>query len=245
MVRSFSHKEYVQIINWVKSNYNIMQYSDINLNTKEFCVIRHDIEYSIERAYELAKLEETMGLKTTYLIQIRNNCYNALSTKNLPLIQEIQNMGHEIGLHVHCGLLSSYENIIGMVKNDMDILSKGINNTPKIFSFHRPSVKLLESNLKIPGLINTYGDLFFHSYKGRQPKDLKVKYISDSNHTWKYGYPSTANNSKLQLNFHPFSWTKKGYENTPNFKTLINEKNIEMIKSISNEIRTFPTELLL
>ena len=61
---------------------------------------------------------------------------------------------------------------------------------------------------------------------------------------WKYGYPVTASNSKLQLLIHPFSWTKKGYENTRNFKTLITEKNKEMISSISSEIKTFPTELL-
>ena len=57
MIRPFSYKEYVQIIDWVKSNYSILRYSDINKDTKEFCVIRHDVEYSIKRAYELAKLE--------------------------------------------------------------------------------------------------------------------------------------------------------------------------------------------
>lgn len=245
MINPFSYKEYVQILEWVNSNYNVLQYSDINVDLKEFCVIRHDIEYSIERAYELAKLEKTMGIKTTYLIQIRNNCYNALSIKNIQLIQKIQSMGHEIGLHVHCGLLSSYKNITELVKNDINILSKGLNTPIKIFSFHRPSIELLKLNIKIPGLINAYGDLYFHAYEGKHPKNLKVKYISDSNHMWKYGYPSTVSNPKLQLNFHPFSWTERGYENTPNFKTLINEKNKEMIKSISSEIRTFPTNLLL
>jgi|TARA_R110000822_G_scaffold118550_1_gene251284 hypothetical protein len=245
MIRPFSYKEYVHIIDWIKSNYNIVQYSDIDINTKEFCVIRHDIEYSIERAYELAKLEETMGLKTTYLVQIRNNCYNALSVKNVSLIQKIHDMGHEIGLHVHRGLLHSYKDVTQMIKDDVDILSKAIQIDTKVFSFHRPSIELLTSNLKVPGLINAYGDLYFHAYEGRQPERLNVKYISDSNHTWKYGYPSTSNNTKLQLNFHPFSWTKKGHENTPNFKTLITEKNKEMVESMSNEIRTFPTDLLL
>jgi|MDTB01.1.fsa_nt_gb hypothetical protein len=245
MIRPFSYKEYVQIIDWVKSNYSILRYSDINKDTKEFCVIRHDVEYSIKRAYELAKLEETMGIKTTYLIQIRNNCYNALSVKNISLIREIHDMGHDIGLHVHRGLLHSYNNVEEMIKDDMDILSKAAKIDMNVFSFHRPSIELLTSNLKISGLINAYDNLYFHAYKGRQPERLNVKYISDSNHTWKYGYPSTSNNDKLQLNFHPFSWTKKGYENTPNFKTLINEKNKEMVKSMSNEIRTFPTSLLL
>ena len=89
-MKAFSYKEYAKIIEWVKSHYNILQFTDITKNTPEFCVIRHDVEYSIDRAYNLAKLEETMGVKTTYLIQIRNNCYNALSVKNIPILHEIQ-----------------------------------------------------------------------------------------------------------------------------------------------------------
>ena len=60
---------------------------------------------------------------------------------------------------------------------------------------------------------------------------------------WKYGYPTTVNNNKLQLNFHPFSWTKEGHENTKNFQTLIGEKNNELIKTLSDEIKTFPESL--
>ena len=245
MYRPFSYKEYVSIIDWVKPNYNILGFNDIDSNTDNFCVIRHDTEYSIDRTYNLAKLEETMGLKTTYLFQIRNNCYNPLSVQNIPIIQEIHDMGHAIGLHVHCGLAHTYDSISDMIVQDINILSDMTKIDVNIFSFHRPPVNLLVSNLKIDGLINTYSDLFFHPYIGRQPEQLNVKYISDSNHNWKYGYPTTSNNSKLQLNFHPFSWTKRGHENTPNFKTLITEKNEEMVKSMSNEIRSFPTDLLL
>jgi hypothetical protein len=244
-MNAFSYKEYVHIIEWVKSNYNILQFKDITKDTSEFCVIRHDVEYSIDRAYNLAKLEETMGLKTTYLVQTKSNCYNALSVKNIPILREIHNMGHTIGLHVHCGLLNTYDSVTDMITLDIEILSKALGVDVTVFSFHRPTAELLTSNLKTPGLINTYSDLYFHPYVGRTPVKLNVRYMSDSNHSWKYGYPTTSNNSKLQLNFHPFSWTKSGQENTPNFKTLILEKNEEMISSMSNEIRTFPTELLL
>lgn len=245
MIRPFSYKEYVHIINWVKQNYKVLQFPDIDSKTDNFCVIRHDVEYSINRASKLAKLEADNGIQSTYLFQIRNNCYNALSVQNIPLIQEIHDMGHSIGLHVHCGLLHTYNTITNMINQDIDILSNMLKMNINIFSFHRPSIELLMSNLKIDGLINTYSDLYFHAYLGRVTEQLRIKYIADSNHTWKYGYPTTSNNSKLQLNLHPFSWTKQGNENTPNFKTLINEKNKEMVESISNEIRTFPTDLLL
>jgi len=243
-MESFSYEEYTYIINWLKIHYNIVKFSDIKSATESFCVIRHDVEYSIDRAYKLAKLEYELGIQTTYLFQIRNNCYNTLSTKNTPIIRKIYNMGHTIGLHVHTGLLHNYNNISELIKQDINILSNSIGIDMNVFSFHRPTIDMLLLNLKIKGFINAYDNLYFHAYKGRAPRNLQVKYISDSNHMWKYGYPTSTNYPKLQLNFHPFSWTKKGYENTPNFKTLINERNKEMVTSISKEIRTFPTELL-
>ena len=95
-MKSFSHKEYIHIMDWVKSNYDIVQFEDIDSETDNFCVIRHDVEYSIDRAYKLAKLEEKNGIKSTYLFQIKNNCYNTLSVKNVPIIQEIHKMGHSL-----------------------------------------------------------------------------------------------------------------------------------------------------
>ena len=74
-MRNFSHKEYIHILDWVKNNYNIMKFSDVTPSTDSFCVIRHDVEYSIYRAYQLAKVEQNEGVKSTYLFQIKNNCY--------------------------------------------------------------------------------------------------------------------------------------------------------------------------
>ena len=242
-MRNFSHKEYIHIIDWVKNNYNIMKFSDVTPSTDSFCVIRHDVEYSIYRAYQLAKVEQNEGVKSTYLFQIKNNCYNALSTKNIPTIQKIHKMGHSIGLHVHCGLLDNYSSMEDMIKKDIKILSDSTGIDIKVFSFHRPTIDMLLSNLKIENLINAYDDLYFHAYKNRV-KNLRVKYVADSNHMWKYGYPTTVRHDKLQLNFHPFSWTELGYENTQNFKKLISERNEEMVDSINRETKTFPEELL-
>jgi hypothetical protein len=242
-MRTFSHKEYISILNWIKSNYDILDFTDVNPSTESFCVIRHDVEYSIYRAYQLAKIEQNEGVKSTYLFQIKNNCYNALSTKNIPTIQKIHEMGHSIGLHVHCGLLDNYSSMEDMIKKDIKILSDSTGIDTKVFSIHRPTIDMLLSNLKIENLINAYGDMYFHAYKNRV-KNLRVKYVADSNHMWKYGYPTTVNHDKLQLNFHPFSWTRLGYENTQNFKKLISERNKEMVDSINREIKTFPEELL-
>ena len=99
MTNNFSYTEYINIINLIKSNLPIIDYSEVTSDTKKFCVIRHDIEFSIDRALELALIESELGISTTYTVQLRNNTYNALSEKNIALIHKIKDLGHNIGLH--------------------------------------------------------------------------------------------------------------------------------------------------
>ena len=98
----FSFEQYKKLIEHYKSHIPYMDYADVTKDTDSFFVLRHDIEYSIDRSYELGLFEkEQLDMNTTFLIQIRNNTYNPFSERNLSLIQDIYSMGHKIGLHVH------------------------------------------------------------------------------------------------------------------------------------------------
>ena len=110
----FSYNEYKNIIKIVNLHLPILDFADVNGNTSEFCVIRHDIEFSIERAYQLACVENELGVKSTYTVQLRNNTYNALSEKNIDLVKRIHDMGHKIGLHQNPPNLS-----IGKIKDNI------------------------------------------------------------------------------------------------------------------------------
>ena len=83
----FSYNEYRNIINLIRTHLPIVDFSEVNETTETFCVLRHDIEFSIDRAYELAKVEKDLGVTSTYTVQIRNNTYNALSEKNIDLVK--------------------------------------------------------------------------------------------------------------------------------------------------------------
>ena len=43
----FSYNEYKNIINLIKSHLPIMDFSEVTEKTEKFCVLRHDIEFSI------------------------------------------------------------------------------------------------------------------------------------------------------------------------------------------------------
>ena len=83
----FSYAEYRNIITLVKHNLPIMDFSEVSDDVDSFCVLRHDIEFSIDRALEMARIEhEDLNVHSTYTVQLRNNTYNALSQKNIEAI---------------------------------------------------------------------------------------------------------------------------------------------------------------
>ena len=241
----FSYNEYKNIIKLVNSHLPIIDFSDITETTDKFCVLRHDIEFSIDRAYELAKVEKELGVKSTYTVQLRNNTYNALSEKNIELIQKIKSLGHSIGLHQNPPLME-IEKLAGYIMTDIQILEHFYGFEIDRFAFHRPKKEYLKNYINLENKINCYDKKFFHYFE-EEPDELDVTYLSDSNHQWKFGYPLDYDFSKinkLQLLTHPYSWTEGGGDNYGNYLSLIRERNKELLYSMDTETNTFPKELL-
>ena len=240
----FSYNEYRNIINLIKNNLPILDFTKVDKTTKKFCVLRHDIEFSIDRAHELAKVEKELGVTSTYTVQLRNNTYNALSEKNIGLIRKIKDLGHNIGLHQNPPLMDM-EKLGGYIMTDIQILEHFYGFEIDRFAFHRPKKEYLKNYVILENKINCYDKKFFH-YFDEKPNKVNL-YLADSNHEWKYGYPLDYDFSKinkLQLLTHPYSWTNIGGDNYGNFLSLIRERNNELVGSMNTETNTFPKELL-
>ncbi len=205
--------------------------------------MRHDVEYSVDRAYELSKVELDMNFTSTYFFQLTNNSYNVLSRRNKAMIKEMHEAGQTIGLHYALNGLTDMNEIRREIVRDMDIFSDMFGFKIDTFSVHRPSKEVLAENIKLPGIINAYQDDFFTFGENiSEDTPVDVKYMSDANHIWRYGYPTEdniKNNKKVQILVHPFAWTKEGYDNKDNYSSLITEKEIELIDSIDAECKDF------
>ena len=246
----FSYNEYKNIINLVKVYLPIVDFADVTKDTKSFCVVRHDIEFSIDRALQMARIEaEELGIVSTYTVQLRNNTYNALSQKNIEIVQEIKNLGHSIGLHQNPPKMSD-EKLIEYILKDIETLEHYYGFEVDRYAFHRcgSNPGILEKYVEVPNKINCYAKEFFHYFQGSSTEKLRVYYVGDSNHKWKYGYPLEFDFNKvnkIQLLMHPYSWTEDGFDNYTNYLNLIRERNIELVESMNTETKTFPKELLL
>ena len=245
----FSYDEYRHILQQLLDNLPILDYAEINNETGSFCIIRHDVEFSLERALKLAIIEHEMDVKASYFIQLNNSTYNAISHESLNIIRKISELGHKIGIH-----FSPSSSNVDLVKQEFyffrDLFENRLNKTIDRFSFHRPNLnpQLLQNNIKIDGVINAYSDLYFEYFDGNVPKNPVIKYISDSNHQWKYGHPLDVIESdckKVHILIHPFSWSRIGGDNLANYQSLLEEKNNSLMISINSEISNFPFDEIM
>lgn len=209
----------------------------------EFIIIRHDVEFSPERAYRMSLVETEEGICTNYFFQITNNTYNIFSNRNMKYIKEMQANGHEIGLHIQLDSSAGESCMAETIQRELDVMGTMLGRKIRAFSIHRPTSDILRKNIKFDDVINAYQDDYFTFAENETDlNNVEVKYISDARHQWNYGRPDERvfnQYKKVQVLMHPYSWTERGYDNLHNFESMIEEKNNELIESIDQECLHF------
>lgn len=177
---NFTYGAYTSLIKSVlEHGYSIATYKNWQ-NFPKCAILRHDIDNDIEKALTLAEAEKTMwgGVKSTYFVLVTSDFYNIFSKKSEELLKRIIECGHDIGLHFD---ETRYPNITtpadakSYIKEEAYLLSKITGKPVEAVSMHRPSQMMLDADLQIKGLINSYGKTYFKEFK----------YVSDSRRRWR------------------------------------------------------------
>lgn len=173
----FSYTGYVRLLSLLRQHtYEIVDYHDYEEHPR--CVIlRHDIDTDLAQAVRFAELEAKEGVKSTYFVLLRTDFYNPASRQSMEQLRRIQSLGHEIGLYFDEKAYpeGSVSETTEHILRERDILSMILEVPVTTVSMHRPSRMTLEADLKIPGMVNSYGKTFFHDFK----------YLSDSRRRWR------------------------------------------------------------
>jgi hypothetical protein len=152
-------------------------------------------------------------------------------------------MGHKVGLHFHLNGITGINEIKAQIRKEIDIMGLMLDKKIDIFSIHRPTADVLRNTIRLEGIINAYDDLFFNFTEDVTTNPPEIKYLSDARHRWNYGLEPDKDTIKkydrIQILIHPYSWTENGFDNADNFRTLISEKNQELISTINNECKHF------
>ena len=157
----FTLQEYRKIIEHHKDR--VCDFYD-SLKMKQWTVIRHDVEFVPNRAFELAKIEKFYGVSASYVFQVRSNAYNIFSARNKHLIKNLRILGAKIGLHVYVGDVWDWRSLEKEIQSQRRIFEDGLEMHCDRFSFHRPPPWVLENRTDfIGGMLNMYGPSFFLS----------------------------------------------------------------------------------
>lgn len=173
----FTYAAYRALISLLKQkDYQFCGYFDYA--DKDQCVImRHDIDYCVDRAVSLAQVEQEEGICSTYFVLLKTDFYNPASKRMHDSLRAIKDMGHEIGLHFDETVYQGCEpeKLPELIQKEAGILGDICGFPIRSFSMHRPNRVTLEKSLEIPGLVNSYGQEFFQEFK----------YLSDSRRNWR------------------------------------------------------------
>ena len=230
----FTYDSYIKLLTLIKQHgYVFSDYKNFNSHNK--CIImRHDVDFSVKRALEIAKIESDNNVSSTFFIMLTSDFYNAFSPSNRKCIFSILERGHQIGVHFDPNV---YDNRGDLLVRD---LLKEIRTFEMYYgistnsiSFHRPPKEMVGKNLIIPGMVNAYGEEIFS----------KVKYVSDSRRYWREPielYLEEERYPKIHILTHPF-WYEKYDRGSieASLKVFINEAQSERKQGLENNIAGF------
>ena len=167
-------------------------------------LLRHDVDFDLELAHKLAKLENDNGVKATFFVLTSCPSYNILTGKNRKLLEDMVDMGFEIGLHfdpmVYGDLSDAH--FEEMAWQEARILEVAAGQKIKSIALHNPSIhgKLP----KFPSFVDAYDPKYFSD----------ECYISDSFRRFRgkdpYTFIDRVKDGPLQINLHPFHYSEDG-----------------------------------
>ena len=172
--------------------------------------LRHDVDFSVEFAYEMALLDQSLGISSTFFFLPNSELYNLYSKRTFDLVNRIREMGHDICLHIDADTLNNLEVAVACFKRYYPHSNTGI------ISFHQ--LKGIPPNYCLPeGIIDVYSSQFFSD----------IEYASDSGGEWKYGYPlyrpAFKRKRSFQLLTHPLWWMSSGDDSNCAIQELVDK----------------------
>lgn len=200
----FTYKAYSDLIDLLKEKGYFFSNYFKHKEQQRAVIFRHDVDYSLQKALELATLEYDKGVKSTYFVLISTDFYNLFSKNSYEMLKKLIDLNHEVGLHFDEKRyqINDFSELEFYVNKERRVLEELIDKKVETVSMHRPSKWILENDIKFESILNTYSTTFFKEFK----------YISDSRMHWREDVLSIINDGifdKLHILTHPFWYANK------------------------------------
>lgn len=196
---AYSLPHYRHILREAKARYWLPLVREVagKKTDKSFCLIRHDIDISCWAALEMAELERSEGVCTTYYFRLHATTYNLMTPSQIGIAREIADMGHEVGLHYEPGyFLELGEDPIEGTRRDIRLFEELLGRKTHSISQHQPAEG------PVMGKVS-------EEHPCAYERDLvhDIPYFGDSGFHWREGCVCTKFGlHQLHTLIHPHSW---------------------------------------
>tara|TARA_R110000772_G_scaffold229342_1_gene340205 strand:- start:657 stop:1424 length:768 start_codon:yes stop_codon:yes gene_type:complete len=208
VARKFSWEGYRKILTmFTNAGYQTKFFSELD-QQKRHVVIRHDVDFSIRAALDIARIEASLGIYAHYYVLLRTEFYNLCSPTDWQIVREILELGHEVGLHFDASQYDQdIESLEVAAERECTILEAILEHPVTTISFHRPAEALLGLDRKLASRLHAYQPQFFS----------EIAYCSDSQGAFRFGHPldheAFLEGKAMQLLTHPIWWQEKNRDN--------------------------------
>lgn len=228
-LNEFSLKGYRKLLlEFVSAGYDF-RFFDGAYDRSGVVFLRHDVDFCVRHAIQIALLEYELGIHSTFFFLINSALYNLFEVENLKAIKKIADMGHMVCLHVDEETLREpiAEDERAYLKRQITAFVSALPFANRhIISRHRPNLSKYTD--WIPDeYLDVYSPPFF--------KD--IEYASDSRGTWRYGYPAEREAFQEKVSFqlltHPVWWIERGETSNDKVNNVLYERYLASKKYVT------------
>jgi len=201
--KDFTLVNYKKLLVLALENYSFSFFNKQSLYGDKVIILRHDLEFSVPIALEMAKIEANLEIRATYFIQLHGDFYNALEKTTFNQLKEIESLGHRLELHfdAHFWDITQKEQLEEFLIVDKESFEKYFGKSPEAFSFHNNNAFTLSCEEDTyAGMINVYAKRFKNDFG----------YCADSTGFWRYEVLEErlkkAKDQVLQVLIHDGMW---------------------------------------
>lgn len=122
---------------YLDDGFTFVKFGEFNARKKKQIILRHDVDFDVILALQMAEIEQKMGIAASYFFLTHANAYNFNDVPS----KKFRELGHYVGLHVDY----THE----LITEDLAMQT--------YYSIHRPSKEHLGTNIEL----STYNKKFF------------------------------------------------------------------------------------
>jgi hypothetical protein len=232
----FELKTYEDVLRaGIEAGYKFVSFADIGKETSSrSCLLRHDVDSELLGCGGMLDVEKRLGVTATYFLMTRSTAYNLFSVEATAMVARMLRDGHRIALHFMGERCEgkSVPFIVEEVLRETRWLEQEFGVKAEAVSFHQPTQTILDAQIAIPGLANTYNT----------SQTAPYFYVSDTNMTWRHEHPrdifSCGLHERLQLLIHPMWWTREPLETLDKWRNVLRNNQQAVIDHWQSRERT-------